>query len=69
MTNQTIAVIPINVADEEELRKFLARLVERLDLILGFRGTPATTAATQAQTLTVAERLLALEARVQELES
>lgn len=36
--NESIAVVPTNVGDPTQLRKFLLLLVEKLDVVLGYRG-------------------------------
>ena len=41
MSNESIAAIPPDVTQPEVLRRFLLRLVEELDLVLGFRGNDA----------------------------
>lgn len=78
--NESIVAIPPNVEEPLVLKRFLQRLIEELDQVLGFRGdnplvrqselTSATTSVTnQAQTTLagVAELLATLEAQVQEL--
>lgn len=41
MANETIAQVPADVTDPVVLKRFLSRLVERLDITLGFRGDDA----------------------------
>ena len=41
MANETIAQVPTDVTDPVILKRFLSRLVERLDITLGFRGDDA----------------------------
>lgn len=41
MANETIAQVPTDVTDPVVLKRFLSRLVERLDITLGFRGDDA----------------------------
>ena len=38
MPNETLVNIPIDVAEPTSLRKFLTKLIEELDLVLGLRG-------------------------------
>jgi hypothetical protein len=38
MPNETIAAVPANVAEPVTLKRFLDRLIEKLDIVLGFRG-------------------------------
>lgn len=38
MPNQTIIAVPVDVAEPQVLKRFLTRLIEELDLVLGFRG-------------------------------
>ena len=36
--NESIAAVPVDVKDPDTLKRFLDRLVERLDIVLGYRG-------------------------------
>lgn len=78
--NESIVAIPPNVEEPLVLKRFLQRLIEELDQVLGFRGdnplvrqselnTATTSVTNQAQTTLagVAELLATLEAQVQEL--
>ena len=37
-TNETIIAVPITIEERGQLRQFLVRLVEKLDIVLGYRG-------------------------------
>ena len=37
-TNESIIAVPINVEQAGQTRQFLVRLVEKLDIVLGYRG-------------------------------
>lgn len=78
--NESIVAIPPNVEEPLVLKRFLQRLIEELDQVLGFRGdnplvrqaelnTATTSVTNQTQTTLagVAELLTTLEAQVQEL--
>lgn len=44
MSNSTFIQIPVDIGNNpEELRRFLMRMVERLDIVLGFRGEASFT--------------------------
>tara|TARA_R110000851_G_scaffold14313_5_gene48499 strand:+ start:10146 stop:10532 length:387 start_codon:yes stop_codon:yes gene_type:complete len=68
--NESIAAVPNDVADPQVLRSFLLRLIEELDLVLGFRGndglvrqselTNAEQSITQVTGTTLAATALAL---------
>jgi len=47
--NQTIIGVPLNVEEEGELRKFLIRLLEKLDVIFGYRGDDPFVTISQLQ--------------------
>ena len=50
--NESIAVVPVDVKDPDTLKRFLDRLVERLDIVLGYRGgDPYITEENQVQTI------------------
>jgi hypothetical protein len=38
MANESIIAVPVDVAEPKVLKRFLTRLIEELDLVLGFRG-------------------------------
>ena len=48
MPNQTLIVVPTDLDDTETLQWFLTRLVEELDIILGYRGERSDTLASLA---------------------
>lgn len=56
MSNQTLLQVPTEVSDPETLKRFLDRLVERLDIILGYRGD--TQYATEEQLTTLQQSVL-----------
>lgn len=57
--NESLAAVPSNVSDPTVLKRFLDRLVERLDVVLGYRGgDPYVSADTQVQTLSELQDLL-----------
>jgi len=49
MTNETLIAVPPDIGQPEVTRLFLLRLVERLDVLLGFRGNVADSYVPQAQ--------------------
>lgn len=57
MANQTIAQIPVNLADPDSMKRFLQELVGNLDVVLGYKGSTSytTTADLQKATGTVTE--------------
>lgn len=55
MANQTIAQLPVQAKSFEDLRPFLIRLVEKLDILFGYRGD--TTYATEDEILKISELL------------
>lgn len=80
MSNQTLLQVPTDVGDAETLKRFLDRLVERLDIILGYRGDAAyateeqltalqSQTEEQTQTLAVAaeEAKVVFEQQIQQL--
>lgn len=57
--NESIAAVPADVTDPDTLKRFLDRLVERLDIVLGYRGgDPYVTEGDQVQTLAELQQLL-----------
>jgi hypothetical protein len=47
--NETIVAVPTNVEQQGELRKFLVRLVEKLDIVFGYRGNDPYVSISQLQ--------------------
>lgn len=57
--NESIASVPADVQDPDTLKRFLDRLVERLDIVLGYRGgDPYITEEDQVQTIGELQQLL-----------
>ena len=57
--NESIATVPVDVKDPDTLKRFLDRLVERLDIVLGYRGgDPYITEEDQVQTISELQQLL-----------
>ena len=62
MANQSLVSIPPDLEDPIVLRRFLARLVEQLDIVLGNRAGPSQQYIDQSQLLSVNnELILAIE--------
>ena len=60
--NESIATVPVDVKDPDTLKRFLDRLVERLDIVLGYRGgDPYITEEDQVQTISELQQLLLSE--------
>ena len=57
MTNESLVSLPPNIEDPVVLRRFLARLVEQLDVILGKRSNPKQEYADQEQLLALSNEL------------
>ena len=57
MANQSIISVPPNVEDPTVLRRFLSRLVEQLDVVVGNRAGPNDQYVSQEELLTQAEEL------------
>ena len=57
MANQSLASVPPNVEDPMVLQRFLSRLVEQLDIVLGNRAGPTEQYVSQEQLLLQAEEL------------
>ena len=57
MANETLAQVPSDVSDPVVLKRFLSSLVERLDVVLGYRGDSSYASDTTVKDLstTVAE--------------
>jgi hypothetical protein len=76
MANQSVVAVPPNVDDPTVLRRFLSRLVEQLDIVLGNRAGPNDQYVSQEQLLEQAINLakalsdaeLALEQALERLE-
>lgn len=49
MANESIVAVPLNLENPEVLKRFLRTLVERLDIVLGYRGTGNDAALTRNQ--------------------
>lgn len=65
-TNETVIAVPITVEQKGQTRQFLVRLVEKLDIVLGYRGgDPYATTSNLTQleqiVLSVIERLFELD--------
>lgn len=59
-TNESIAAVPTDVSDPATLKRFLDRLVEKLDIVLGYRGgDPYLTSDEQVNSLSELQDLLA----------
>tara|TARA_R110002096_G_scaffold230859_1_gene420532 strand:- start:261 stop:536 length:276 start_codon:yes stop_codon:yes gene_type:complete len=63
MSNESIASIPVDLTDPILLRKFLVRLVEKLDVLYGYRGGDPVVTSEQLQ-----EILEARDAVVEEIQ-
>ncbi len=61
-TNESIIAVPISVEEAGQTRQFLVRLVEKLDIILGYRGGDPYVSNSQLQStedgLTVLEQTI-----------
>lgn len=51
MANQTIISVPTNFADFKQIRTFVIRLIEQLDIVLGYRGNSGYEVSGTASTL------------------
>ena len=65
-TNESIVAVPITVEEKGQLRQFLVRLVEQLDIVLGYRGNDPYVSISQLQsaTHTISNELTGLEKTV-----
>ena len=65
-TNETVIAVPITIEEKGQLRQFLVRLVEKLDIILGYRGNDPYVSISQLQSAsaTADEGLTKLEQTV-----
>lgn len=72
MPNETIAAVPANVNEPVVLKRFLDRLIERLDIVLGLRGDSGYITATDLEqglsTIGTSEEVEALAASLAEVE-
>ena len=50
-TNESIVAVPITVEQRGQLRQFLVRLVEQLDIVLGYRGNDPYVSLSQLQSV------------------
>lgn len=48
-TNETIVAVPLSVENPGQTRQFLLRLVEKLDIVLGYRGEDPYVSISQLQ--------------------
>ena len=48
-TNETLVAVPLHVEQAGETRKFLVRLIEKLDIVLGYRGDDPYVTISQLQ--------------------
>jgi len=64
--NETIIAVPLSVEQEGQTRQFLVRLIEKLDIVLGFRGGDPYVSISQLQSVsaTSASGLTTLEQTV-----
>lgn len=50
--NESIAAVPVDIRDPDTLKRFLDRLVERLDIVLGYRGSNSYVSTADVDELT-----------------
>lgn len=50
-TNETIIAVPITLDQPGQVRQFLVRLVEKLDIVLGYRGDDPYVTSSQLQSV------------------
>ena len=72
MPNQTIAAVPVDLADPTVLKRFLIHLIEQLDIVLGYRGTTEYVSTAQLATaeltlVRLADTLALTDTEVEEL--
>ena len=60
MSKQSLSAVPPDVAKPEVLKRFLSRLIEELDIVLGFRGTGKDKYVSQQELNSAAETLSSL---------
>jgi len=60
MSKQSLSAVPPDVAKPEVLKRFLSRLIEELDIALGFRGTGKDKYVSQQELNSAAEALSSL---------
>jgi len=58
MANQSLVSVPPNVGEPVVLQRFLSRLVEQLDIVLGNRAGPAESYVSQEELLKSAEDVI-----------
>lgn len=63
-TNESIVAVPLNVEHAGQTRQFLVRLVEKLDIVLGYRGNDPYVSASQIGGLASQDNLTQLEQTV-----
>lgn len=51
-TNESMVAVPLNVEEAGETRKFLLRLVEKLDIVFGYRGNDPFVTVSQLNSTT-----------------
>lgn len=64
MANQTIAQIPTQIRTFDDLRHFLVLLIEKLDILFGYRGD--TSYATEEEILQISELLTSATGSLEE---
>lgn len=62
MSKQSLSAVPPDVSKPEVLKRFLSRLIEELDVVLGFRGTGKDKYVSQQELNSAAETLSSLSA-------
>lgn len=67
MTNQTIVAVPPNIEEPQVLKGFLNRLIEKLDVVLGYRGDQGYI-STAVATKTISGAIEAVKASLAEQE-
>jgi hypothetical protein len=65
-TNESIIAVPISVEQQGQTRQFLVRLVEKLDIVLGYRGGDPYVSSSQLNSAT-SEGLTQLEKTILEI--
>lgn len=67
MSKQSLSAVPPDVARPEVLKRFLSRLIEELDIVLGFRGTGKDKYVSQQELNSAAETLSSLSTGLSEV--
>ncbi len=62
--NETIIAVPLGVEQTGQTRQFLVRLIEKLDIVLGYRGNDPYVALSQLESLATTDNLTVLEQAV-----